>query len=199
MAQSLFWMVLSSGDGLKSVLGWGSDPGVLPWGWGSWESKIFTLTQISDILPCPRQRNKFLLVWLHLSPYFLSVSIFLLIFCQSPSFPSFSAHLHLFLHFLFVSISILIFWLSLPLSSFSVCLLIDRDWEKMRKMVTDRKQRKRQRQTENGDKDGDRQKMRIKMETDRKWGLRWRQTENEDEDGDKQKTMKKMGMDRLWG
>ena len=143
VAQSLFWMVLSSGDGLKSVLGWGSDPGVLPWGWGSWEGKIFTLAQISDILPCPRQRSKFLLVWLHLSPYFLSVSIFLLIFYWSPSFPSFSAHLHLFLHFLFVSISILIFWLSLPLSSFSVCLLIDRDWEKMRKMVTDRKQRKR--------------------------------------------------------
>ena len=165
-------MVLSTGDRLKSELGWGSDPGVLPWGWGSWEGTIFTLSQISDILQFIRWTRSFCSL-VHHSFYFPFVSIFFFVFCPSPPFPSFSVCLHLCPHFLAVSTFILIFCKS-PHTW---------DWEKMRKMVTDRKQRKRQRRTENGDKDGDRQKMRIKMETDRKWGLRWRQTENEGEYG----------------
>ena len=121
VAQSLFCMVLSLGDGLKSELGWGSDPGVLPWGWGSWEGKIFTLAQISNILPYIRWSQSFCSL-VHHSFYFPFVSIFFFVFCPSPPFPSFFDWLHICPHFLAVSTFILIFCMSPSLSSF-VCLL----------------------------------------------------------------------------
>ena len=60
-------------------------------------------------------------VCLHLYPHNLSIPIFFIVFCLSPSSSSFSVGLHLNPHFLSVSICILIFCLSPTLSSFSVC------------------------------------------------------------------------------
>ena len=64
-------------------------------------------------------------------PYFLSVSISILIFYLSQSLSLLSVCLHLYLYFLAVSISIFIFCLSPSLSSFFVCPHIE--------METDRK------------------------------------------------------------
>ena len=78
-------------------------------------------------------------VCLHLYPHFLSVSISILIFCLSPSLSSFSFCLHLYPYYLSVSVFFFIFCLSPYKSSFFVCL------------------QKRERHTENKDRDGDRQ------------------------------------------
>ena len=61
-------------------------------------------------------------VCLHLYPHNLSIPIFFIVFCLSPSSSSFSVCLHLNPHFLSFSIFILIFCLSPSLSPFSVCL-----------------------------------------------------------------------------
>ena len=101
---------------------------------------------------------------LHLVPYFLSVSYHILIFC-----------LILFPYYLPVFISIHIFCLSPFIFSFSVCLSLS-------KMETQRK----------WGKDGDWQKIRKGMETDRKWENSWRQRYHMEKNGDRQKMRIKM-------
>ena len=122
--------------------------------WGSWFDNIFFLAQLSKftLIPISKAQELVPACLSPFHPHYWSVSIFFL----------FSACLPLFPHVLFVSVSILIFCLSPSLSLFSFCLHLY--------METDKKWWLRWRQTENKDRDGDRQIIRIKMETDSKWG-----------------------------
>ena len=79
---------------------------------------------LSSFSGCLHHYPSFLCVQDRGVSFCLSVSIFLLIFCRSPSFSLFSVSLHLFPHFLPISTFSFIFCLSPSLSSFSGCLYL---------------------------------------------------------------------------
>ena len=107
-------------------------------------------------------------VCLHLYPHNLSIPIFFIVFCLSPSSSLFSVCLHLNPHFLSVSIFILIFCLSPSLSPFSVCLCLFLCFLSVTIFLIFSQSLCMRRHTKNEDKGRDSQKMRTEMETNRK-------------------------------